>query len=168
MVEIKAKRKKKVPRPETEMVSMIATNGNKDDNDDDEVVAAASHPMDACTSFLSNLCQFLYAYIVYHKSISAVIGLVVCIVTVTLTIEYIAKVSAGHHHATISHDYAHSTSEIELKMAQIDHWCLQVKCRVRASRLVYYIHLTLFLRAATHPVVVMTPLLACPRVVGVG
>jgi hypothetical protein len=82
-------------------------------------------PTQTPLEFLNSLYALIMAYAAYYRGITTTILSACLILFVVLTLD--ALTSRAHsklHH--LSRDYSSIPSLYELKMAHIDHWCLQV------------------------------------------
>lgn len=75
---------------------------------------------------LQNLCALIAAYASYYSHITIPIAAICIVVVVILALDFIASASTQKHVANVKHDYTDVHSEYELKLQQIDHWCLSV------------------------------------------
>lgn len=76
--------------------------------------------------FLQSLWSLIVAYALYYRGITSILLGAVFILFVVVSLDALAShvTSQKFHHLT--QDYSRIPSLVELQMAQIDHWCLQV------------------------------------------
>jgi hypothetical protein len=65
------------------------------------------------------------AYASYYSHITVPIAAICLVIVVILTLDFVAAASTSKHVAMVKHDYT-AVLPYELKMQQIDHWCLSV------------------------------------------
>lgn len=79
-----------------------------------------------CLSF-QNLFALTVAYASYYSHVTVPIAAICLVVVVILTLDFVASASTSKHVAMVKHEYSNTVhSTYELKMQQIDHWCLSV------------------------------------------
>lgn len=80
--------------------------------------------------FFVNLCNLIVAYAEYYRNITAGILACLTVLTVIVSLEFIAKASTKSHNAisSMKHDFTNSHSFFDLVMKDVDHWCLAVCC----------------------------------------
>jgi hypothetical protein len=67
------------------------------------------------------------AYISYYRGITVPLAVIGIILVVVVSLEYVvASLTQKKHIATLQKDYIQTRSWVELKMLNIDHWCLSV------------------------------------------
>lgn len=84
------------------------------------------HPM----IFMVNGWRLLCAYVDHYRVVTLPVGAFLLILAVIFGLEAIAHHSTKSHVAVIEHDYTDAHSVFELKMNQIDHWCLSVSRKI--------------------------------------
>jgi hypothetical protein len=82
------------------------------------------HPQPSPISFLQSLWALIVAYACHYRGASATILAGVFILLMVVMLDALASHATVHH---LTRDYSRIPSLYELKMAQIDHWCLQVR-----------------------------------------
>jgi len=87
---------------------------------------APSMPQQTPLGFLQSLWALIVAYSLYYRGISSIFLMGVFILFVVVSMD--ALVSRVHKFHHLTRDYG-SSSVYDLKMAKMDHWCLQV-CNV--------------------------------------
>ena len=110
-----------------EMEPMVVSETNGDSQQHEESSSSPGREPLNPVLFVVNLWALVVVYATYYRSITAPVGALLVIIFVTLSLEHIAKVSAGHHKISITHDYA-TVLGSDLKLSNVDHWCLQVRC----------------------------------------
>lgn len=103
---------------ELEEAEPLQTNGDGESSPQPQPV----HPM----IFMVNGWRLLCAYVDYYRVVTLPVGAFLLILAVIFGLEAIAYHSTKSHVAVIEHDYTDAHSVFELKMKQIDHWCLSV------------------------------------------
>lgn len=82
-------------------------------------------PAQTPLQFLQSLWALLVAYASYYRGISSAILAACFILLVVISLDALtSKAHQKFHHLT--RDYSSIPSLVELKMAHMDHWCLQV------------------------------------------
>lgn len=81
------------------------------------------HPQPSPISFFQALWALIVAYACYYRGASASVLAGVFILLMVVMLDALASHATVHH---LTRDYSEIPSLYALKMAQIDHWCLQV------------------------------------------
>lgn len=74
--------------------------------------------------FLHNLYVLVCMYASYYRNVTIGVGAFLVILTVVGMLDMFATMTTKKHQAMISNDYTDAHSIYELKMAKVDHWCL--------------------------------------------
>mmetsp|Transcript_4145 Transcript_4145/g.6481 ORF Transcript_4145/g.6481 Transcript_4145/m.6481 type:complete len:431 (+) Transcript_4145:160-1452(+) len=76
--------------------------------------------------FFVNLCNLIVAYAEYYRNVTAAVLACLTVLTVIVSLEFIAKASTKSHNAisSMKHDFTNSHSFFDLVMKDVDHWCL--------------------------------------------
>lgn len=82
------------------------------------------HPQPSPISFFQALWALIVAYACYYRGASATVVACVFILLMVVMLDALASHATVHH---LTRDYSEIPSLYALKMAQIDHWCLQVR-----------------------------------------
>jgi TPR repeat protein len=149
--EKKEKKERKEKKKEKKMAT-TGTNGNsypmemesladfteEEDDPEEELPTAFKYLMNPM-AFIQNLFALIAAYASYYRNITIPVSVIAIILVVILTLDFVAAASTTAHVAGVERDYTDAHSVYELKMQQIDHWCLAVSymsvCLLERERL---------------------------------
>lgn len=88
-------------------------------NDDDP------QPSQTPLGFLQSLYALIVAYALYYRGVTSIILVATFMLAVVIGLDSMASNIASKKFHHLSRDYS-PYSPLQLKTAQIDHWCLQV------------------------------------------
>jgi hypothetical protein len=100
--------------------------------EEDEEVSNVDQTKSCCfnhpIAFLQTLMALIVAYMSYYRRITVPLAVVGIILAVVVSLEYVvASFTKKKHIAIVQKDYIQTRSWVELKMLNIDHWCLSVR-----------------------------------------
>ena len=89
----------------------------------------SAQPTQTPIGFVQSLWALIVAYATYYRGISSVLFAGIFIVCAVILLDAMASHATSRKFHHLTRDYSHLPSLYDLKMAQIDHWCLQVRSR---------------------------------------